>query len=73
MIAGKKILEKIIDFDGFPAFEGLLTYTCVTILDKSGVSEPLTGIADSVNQLQDIRRIKLSKIKYSELENNGGW
>lgn len=70
MIAGKKILEKIIDFDGFPAFEGLLTYTCVTILDKSGVSEPLTGIADSVNQLQDIRRIKLSKIKYSELENN---
>lgn len=70
MIAGRQILEKIIDFDGFPVFEGLLTYTCVTILNKNGVKEPLAGIAHSIHQLQDIRRIELSKIYYSELQND---
>lgn len=67
MIAGKRILEKVIDLNGFPAFEGLLTYTCVTILNKSGVLQPLVGLAMHVHDLKDIRRIRLSPIDYTEL------
>ncbi|MBI2617834.1 SAM-dependent DNA methyltransferase [Candidatus Kaiserbacteria bacterium] len=68
MIFARRVLEKVIDLNGFPAFEGLLTYTCVTILDKSGVANPLVGVAKHRSELEDIRRIKLSPIEYSELE-----
>ena len=72
MITEGQILEKVIDLKGFPAFEGLLTYTCVTILDKSGVQKPLIGAALSELELDDIRKIKLSEVNYFEL-GDGDW
>lgn len=72
MITEGQILEKVIDLKGFPAFEGLLTYTCVTILDKAGVRKPLIGAALSELELDDIRKIKLSEVDYFEL-GDGDW
>jgi|SRR3989338_732604 len=70
MISERQILDRIIDLNGFPAFEGLLTYTCVTILDKAGIRGPMVGVADNLDQLQNIRQIELSTIDYKELEQN---
>ena len=70
MISERQILDRIIDLSGFPAFEGLLTYTCVTILDKAGVKDPMVGVANNLDQLQNIRQIELSTIDYTELEQN---
>ena len=72
IITEGQILEKVIDLKGFPAFEGLLTYTCVTILDKAGVRKPLIGAALSELELDDIRKIKLSEVDYFEL-GDGDW
>jgi len=72
MITVEQILEKVIDLKGFPAFEGLLTYTCVTILDKAGVKKPLIGAALTELELDDIRKIKLSEVDYVEL-GDGDW
>jgi len=70
MISEARVIEKIIDLNGFPAFEGLLTYTCITILDKAHTPRPLVGVALRASQLSDIRKIRLFPINYSELRNH---
>jgi hypothetical protein len=70
MLTDRGIVEKIIDLDGFAAFEDLSTYTCVTILDKSGVKRPQVGVAKNAYELGKLSEIKLYPIDYSELQQN---
>lgn len=67
MMTSKKLIKTIIDLEGYPAFEGLLTYTCVTILDNAGTLRPLVGTACAASDLEDIRNIKLFEIDYNSM------
>lgn len=69
-IAENRILETIIDFGGYTVFEGLLTYTCITILNKETTKYPKVGIIKNQDEIKNITKTKVFKISHSDLKLN---
>lgn len=63
----QKYVSKIIDFNHLQLFEGVTTYTCVTILDKRQKNSFKYSIIHEEEKLKQLNKIEFTDIKISSL------
>lgn len=66
-LASNRFLKRIVDFNGWQIFEGAMTYTCVTILNKGGSQTFEFSLVDSQEKLNNLDGLKFDRIKTSSL------
>lgn len=65
-------LRSILDFNGLQIFDGVTTYTCITILDKNKkTKDVLFEIVHSDSMLNELDQIQLKKLPHECLKNEG--
>lgn len=62
-----KLVEKIIDFNGWQVFEGALTYTCITILNKPSNDKFSFSLVKDKENIKNLSKIKFNKMSTSNL------
>lgn len=68
MLRERKIIEEILDFNGFQVFRGATTYTCITILNLRGTKKVKFAVADTVESINHLEKVKFH---YADYENLG--
>ncbi len=59
-----KYLEKIVDFNGWQIFEGAITYTCITILNKKGADEIKFSLVDKKEKIKELSKLKFDNLNH---------
>lgn len=66
-LASKRFLKRVVDFNGWQIFEGAMTYTCVTILNKGESQTFEFSLVDSQEKLKNLDGLKFDRIKTNSL------
>jgi type I restriction-modification system DNA methylase subunit len=62
-----KYIEEIVDFDDYQVFEGITTYTAITIISKKPKNYFILKKIKNEHELQDLSKSKGEKIYYKDL------
>lgn len=63
-----KLIEEIIDFDHYQVFEGITTYTAITIISKKKKDYFIFKKVKNYNSISDLESIKGEKIYFNDLK-----
>lgn len=66
-LASNHFLNRVVDFNGWQIFEGAMTYTCVTILNKGRSQAFEFSLVDSQEKLKNLDKLTFDRIKTDSL------
>lgn len=70
MLKRGRNVKKIVDFDGLTIFQGVSSYTCISIITKAINSNIQFVLVDSYEQIDFLLKLKPITIDYESLGNN---